>query len=218
MENKAPQANPQTDMPEEFMKSAMANKRGILWATIIILVLAIAATVYIFISQSGSRKADEKIALADTEQNDSIAMTLYEDAAKAGYKSGNRAKAELAIRLFRQGDYEGALKYLNDANIKDHIVAAGVESLKGDCYVNLGELDKALKAFDAAIKAADKNPQLVPMLLIKKANVLREKGDYAAEAQAYKTIIEDYPRYVQGSQTDIRKFYERAAAQAAAKK
>ncbi len=66
------------------------------------------------------------------EQNDSIATSLYAEAAKAGYKSGNRAKVEMGIRLFNDGKYEEAIKYLDDADIKDDIVAAGVYSLKGD--------------------------------------------------------------------------------------
>ena len=52
------------------------------------------------------------MAQADAAANDSIAMTLYADAAKAGYKSGNRAKAELGIRLYQEGKYAEALEYL----------------------------------------------------------------------------------------------------------
>jgi tetratricopeptide (TPR) repeat protein len=213
MENTAPQA-PQNEMPEEFMNGGDKKRRTMLTLTVILLVCAIAACIWVFVHQNGTAKADEKIALADIEQNDSVATTLYAEAAKAGYKSGNRAKVEMGIRLFRQGKYEEAIKYLDDASIDDNIVAAGVEALKGDCYVNLQQLDKALGCYDDAISEADENPQIVPLMLIKKANIFREQKNYAAEAKAYKAILDDYPRYAQGSQTDIRKYYERAEAQA----
>lgn len=214
MENTNPQGRNE-EMPEEFMTSAKKNQRTMLTLTCILLACAVAACIWVFVHQNGNAKADEKIALADIEQNDSIATTLYAEAAKAGFKSGNRAKVEMGIRLYREGKYEEAIKYLDDADMDDHIVAAGVEALKGDCYVNLQQLDKALPCFDDAISAADKNPQIVPLMLVKKANIYREQKNYAAEAKAYKTIIDEYPQYVQGSQTDIRKYYERAEAQAA---
>jgi len=210
-----PQVNPQqTDRADEIVAKAQANKKTIVGVLIAIVVIVVAVYVYIGVSTSGSNKADEAIAKADMEQNDSIATTLYAEAAKAGYKSGNRAKVEMGIRLFNDGKYEEAIKYLDDADIDDEIVASGVYSLEGDCYVNLDKNAEALKCFDKAIDAADGNNQLVPLFLVKKANVFRAEGDYAAEAAAYKELIDEYPEYVRASQTDIRKFYERAQAQA----
>lgn len=213
MENQNPQAPQNQGMPEEFMKSANNNQRKIIIFASCLLAIAIAVCAWVFIRQNGSAKADEKIALADMEPNDSIAMELYAEAAKAGYKSGNRAKVEMGIRLYQKGKYEEALKYLDDADIDDHIVAAGVELLQGDCYTNLDKFDEALKCYDKAIKKADKNPQTVPLILIKKANIYRLQGNYKDEAQAYKTIIDEYPQYVQTTQSDIRKYYERAKSQ-----
>ena len=167
---------------------------------------------WLLVAQSGERKADELIAKADLEQNDSIAMNLYAEAAKAGYKSGNRAEAELGIRLYRQGKYEEALKHLKDADLNGSIAPAGVYSLMGDCYVNLDQYDKALDCYQDAISKADKNPELVPLFLIKEANIYHAQQKYAAEAKCYKTILEDYPTYAATTRTDLRKYYERAAA------
>ena len=197
MEN--PNVTPQqTDRAEEIVAKAKANKKTVYGVLIAAAVIVAAVIIYINVAAAGSRKADDAIAKADMEQNDSIATSLYAEAAKAGYKSGNRAKVEMGIRLFNDGKYEEAIKYLDDADIKDDIVAAGVYSLKGDCYVNLDKNADALKCF-----------------LVKKANVYRAEGDYAKEAAAYKELIDEYPEYVRASQTDIRKFYERAQAQAA---
>ena len=54
----------------------------------------------------------------------------------------------------------------------------------------------------------------MPLVLIKKANVLRAEKDYAAEAEALRTIVEQYPQFMQTSQVDVRKLYERAKASA----
>ena len=78
--------------------------------------------------------------------------------------------------------------------------------------MNLDRLDQAVKAYKDAISKADKNPDIVPFVLIKLANIYREQKNYKAEYEAYKTILSDYPsyQYVQGQQTDIRKYMERA--------
>ena len=217
MENTKP-TQPQTEpQAEDILEKARANKKRLVTLGIFLAAAVVVAIVWIFVAQNGSRKADELVAKADLEQNDSIATTLYAKAAEAGYKSGNRAKAEMGIRLYKEGKYEEALKYLGDASLGDEIAAAGVYALQGDCYVNLDQNDKALSCFDDAIDAADENPQIVPLILIKKANIYRAQGKFAEEAKAYKEIIDEYPQYVRMSQTDIRKYYERAQAAASAK-
>ena len=197
---------------DELMAKAKANKGKLMGALVFCIVIVVAAFAWVFINQAGSSKADELVGKADVEVNDSIAMKLYQEAAEAGHKSGNRAKLEVAIRYYNDGKYEDALKYLNDASASDEIVAAGIQSLKGDCYVNLERLDDAVKAYKAAISDADENPDIVPFVLIKLANIYRAQQNYKAEYEAYKTIIDEYPSYqfAQGQQTDLRKYMERA--------
>ena len=211
MENSRPTAQ-EVDKSEEILAKARANKKVIIWSLVVAAVCVVAVLVYLLVAQAGSRKADELIAKADAAQNDSIALTLYAQAADAGYKSGNRAKAEMGIRLYRDGKYQEALEYLDDCSLDDEIAEAGVETLKGDCYVNLDQLDKAISAYKDAISDADENPEIVPFVLIKMANIYRSQGNYEAEAKAYKEIIDEYPSYVNSTRIDIRKFYERAVA------
>lgn len=205
--------NPQNPAEgDELIAKAKANKGKLMGALVFCIVVVVAAFVWFFINQSGSRKADDLAGKADIEVNDSIAMKLYQEAAQAGHKSGNRAKLEVAIRYYNQEKYEEALKYLNDASVSDEIVAAGTECLKGDCLVNLDRLDEAVKAYKSAISEADENPDIVPFVLIKLANIYRAQQNYKAEYEAYKTIVDEYPSYqfAQGQQTDIRKYMERA--------
>ena len=207
--------NMSTEQAAEVIAKVRASKKFIYGLSIALIVIIIGILAGMMIYQNGSKKADQLVGKADMEQNDSIATELYKEAAKAGYKSGSRANIELGTRAFRDGKYEEALKYLKESSAADEVVAAGVYALEGDCYVNLDNNADALKCYDKAISAANGNPQIVPVFLIKKANIYRAEGKYADEAKAYKTILDDYPRYVQASaQVDIRKYYERAKAAA----
>lgn len=216
MENNEPKT-PVVDGAQEaqdILARAKTNSKRILCLSIFILAVIAAILIWFFVAQNGSRKADEAIGRADVAQNDSIALQLYKEAAQHGYKSGNRAKIEVATRLYQQGKYEEALEYLKDASADDKIIASGIYALTGDCYVNLQKPADAIKAFEKAVSKADKNPMIVPLILIKEANVYRSEKNYSAEAKALKTIIDQYPQYMQTSQLDVRKLYERAKAMA----
>ena len=215
MENNQPHIQPVNQEEADFVAKTKKYRKQLTGLFIAVVVVLVAILVWFLVRQSQAAKADQAIALADVEQNDSIALELYKDAASHGTNSGDRAKIESAIRLYNAGNYEEALKYLNDASASDEIVAAGIQTLKGDCYVNLKNYDAALSAYDKAIKEADHNSQLVPIILIKKAHVYNELKDYSAEAKAYGKIVDEYPTYGEAANLDIRKYYERAKAAAA---
>ena len=198
----------------DIIARAKANSKLIMALSIFICAVIIGVFVWYFVSRSGAAKADEAIARADIEQNDSIALQLYREAATHGYKSGNRARLEVATRLYEQGEYQEALEYVKDASFSDNIVKSGALALEGDCYVNLQQYPEALKAYDKAISAADENPTIVPLLLVKKANIYRAEKNYEDEYEALKEVVEDYPQFDRSAQADIRKMYERAKASA----
>ena len=216
MENNEPQNQLAAEVAQtkDMLSRAKANSKLILGLSLFILVVIVAIFIWFFVAKSGSAKADEAIGRADAAQNDSIALTLFKEAAQKGYKSGNRAKAQAAIILYQDGKYQEALDYLKDTSLDDKVGAAGVYTLMGDCYANLNEYDQAVKAYNKAISKADKNPVVVPIILVKQANVYRALKDYQGEYKALSTLVEDYPQFVQTSQTDFRKYYERAKAAA----
>jgi len=212
MENNPKNVKPVIEEETDFVAKTKKYRKQLTGLFIAVAIVLIALLGWYMVRQSQVSKADQAISLADMEQNDSIALKLYEDAATHGTKSGDRAKIEAAIRLYKAGKYEDAVKYLDDASASSEIIAAGIETLKGDCYVNLKNYDAAIKAYKAAINNANNNPQLVPVILVKEANVYREQKNYAAEAEAYATIVEQYPNYGVSTNIDIRKYYERAKA------
>lgn len=218
MENNQPKATPEQGVEEaqDILAKAKSNSKTIIAVSVIVLACIVGILVWFFIAKNGSAKADEAIARADAAAsvNDSTALVLYKDAAQHGYKSGNRARLEVAMRLYQDGKYEEALTYLQDASIDDKVVAAGALTLEGDCYVNLKKYDEAISAYGKAISKADKNPAVVPVILIKEANVYRAQNNYAKEAEVLKNIIDNYPQFAASNQADVRKLYERAKASA----
>ena len=216
MDTKKPTGQPEMDAPQmqAWIERAKNNRSTIIMLVVLVVLIIFGLILYFYIANSNSAKADEAVGRADIEQNDSIALVLYQQAAEMGHKSGNRASAMAAIALYKQGKYQEALDYLKDTSLKDKVAAAGVYSLMGDCYVNLNQYPEALKAYDRAVSKADNNPALVPVVLIKKANIFRAQQDYKAEYEALKTIVDKYPQFVAQSSTDIRKYCERAKAQA----
>lgn len=211
METNTPNANaPQP----QAVESKKVNKKPIIIAAVVVAVIIVVGLAIYLVRANGSKKAAEAIAVADLEQNDSIALNQYMKAAELGYKSGNRAKLNCAIAFYKKGDYNKALDYLKDASIDSEIVDAGRLTLMGDCYANLGKLDEALDCYNKAVSASDNNPQVAPFVLVKEANIYREQKKYDKEYEVYEKIFNNYPEYVMGLNFDIRKYAERAKAQA----
>ncbi|MDE6145688.1 MAG: tetratricopeptide repeat protein [Muribaculaceae bacterium] len=172
-----------------------------MWASIVIALVVIGTIAYIFgYRQPAIEKGNEAIGEADRialfQNNDSLALATYQQVAdNYGFDAGNRAKLSAAIILYRQGNYEDALKYVSDYKATDNVIGATALALKGDCLVNLDKNADAIKAYDKAIKQADNNPQLVPYLLNKKAVVLMSMEKWNDAAKVYKTIETDYPEF-----------------------
>ncbi len=196
------------------------NTRPLLWGTVIAIAIVCLVLFYFYgIRQPGIQKANEAIGQADIEMamgNDSVALAQYMDIADHyGYDAGNRANLNAAILLYKQGDYEKAIYYLDRYKGSDKIVAAGAKSLEGDCYVNLEKYDEALKYFAQAVKISDNNPSYTPTFLLKEATVYMAQGNYAEAEKIYQQIVDEYPQFGPTMNVDVEKSLERAKAFAA---
>lgn len=119
--------------------------------------------------------------------------------------SGNLAKAYAGICYYHLGDYEQAIKYLSGYDGKDQFFSITVLGLIGDCYVELGESQKATKFF---IKAAEsKNEVLAPFYLKKAAIVYESTGETGKALKNYLAIKDLYPLSLEGQ--DIEKYITR---------
>lgn len=213
MENKNANA-PKNVMEEQATRDnaiAKVNKKVIIGCVVAIVAILAGAGIWYWVHSSNVERDTELIGNADMEPNDSIRQVLYKQVADAGTNAPNeRAKLMVAIKYYDEAKYQDALNYLNQVSVNSEVVSVGVESLKGDCYANLGKLDEALAAFGTALDKADGNPQLVPFILLKEANIYRAQKKYDKELECYSTIRTDYPAFL----PDVDKYYERAKAAA----
>ncbi len=190
------------------------NKKYIYYVLGAVLAVVVLAAGYLYgVYLPNKEKGKDQIGKADIAymQGDTVnALKGYE---KAFNDFGeDRAAFNAAIILYEQGKNKEAAAYLEKYDAEGNVAGPAAKSLLGDCYVNLKQYDKAVSAFDQAIKKAGKNDYYAPTFMIKKAVVLHEQKKYADEAAIYQDIKDNYPTYSQIYRFNVDKYLERALA------
>jgi tetratricopeptide (TPR) repeat protein len=121
--------------------------------------------------------------------------------------TANLAKAYTGISYYKLGNYNTALDYLKDFDADDALVAPAVIGLIGDCYVELGDVNKAISYFEKAAKKAD-NDIISPIFLKKAAIAYESQGKYDKAIANYTLIKNKY--YNSNEAMDIEKYIDRA--------
>ena len=193
------------------------NKKYIYYALCAIAVIVLIALGYIYgIRNPNLQKAKDGISKADMaylQGDTATALKEYEKVFDAySNKPAERAAFNAAIILYQQGKNKEAAAYLEKYDGEGNMVAPASQSLLGDCYVNMKQYDKAIAAFDKAIKLSGDNEFYTPTFMIKKATVLHAQKKYADEAAIYQTIKDKYMQYTQAYQFNVDKYLERANA------
>lgn len=150
---------------------------------------------------------------------DSMNLAIYGDDVYPGFleisdnysgtKAGNLANYYLGIAFLRTGQFEQAVIALNDFESDDEMVGTIALGAKGDAYMELGDLNKAVNNYE---KAADRreNEFTTPLYLKKAAQTYELLGEYENAVENYKSIKEDYNKSAEA--TDIDKYIARAEA------
>lgn len=190
------------------------NKKSVIWYAVALLVVIGLGLGYYYGKKSAKEDAGEMIGKADIELmqgNDSVALAQYQ-AVAAEYSNGvaNRANLNAAILLYQKGNYEEALKAVENYDVEEELVGAASQSLKGDCLVNLKKYDEAVAAYDEAISVANGNELYVPVFMMKKATVLSAQQKYSDAAAIYQNIKDNYSKYVNAYRVNIDKYIDRA--------
>lgn len=173
-----------------------------------------------FISEPNEKKASE--ALFRGEQYfmaDNYEMALNGDSLGfagllkvadefGGTDAGKLANAYAGICYAQLGQYENAIKYLNQFSADDQLVTPALMATMGNCYAQLGQLDKAAATL---VKAADKanSHALSPIYLIQAGQIYEKLGKNSEAVNAYQTIKDKYFNSYQSM--DIDKYIERAS-------
>ena len=104
--------------------------------------------------------------------------------------------------------YEGFVKVADKFSADDHLVNPALMGTMGNCYIQLGQLDKGAATL---MKAADKanSHSLSPIYLIQAGQVYEKLGKKSEALNAYKAVKEKYFNSYQAM--DIDKYIERAS-------
>ena len=157
-----------------------------------------------FILEPKNQKANE--ALFKGEQY--FAMNDYEHALKGdslGYtgflaiadeysstKAGNLAELYAGMSYAQMGNYEEAVKYLqNYDNCDDAMISPAAVGMLGNCYAQLNQLDKAVETLVKAAKMADNN-SLSPMYLIQAGEIYESLNQADKALECYQQIKTKY--------------------------
>ena len=192
------------------------NKKIILIALGIILVVGAFVMSYLFIYKNPHvEKAFEAYNGIETQAlNDSTAAAQYMMVADQykGDDAGKLAALSAGESLYNQGRYEEAAEYLKRFSSNDDILDANVLVLTGDCYVNLEKYDEAISYYQKAVRKANNNPQIVPRVLLKEANVYDAQGNYGKALKCYEQIKEQYPEFKLGNGMEMDAYIAREIA------
>ena len=156
------------------------------------------------------REAEAQTAIFRAEQlfeNDDYATALNGDGNIAGFmdiineyggtKTGNLARYYAGICYLNTGDFENAIKYLDEFKGKDQIVRPLATGAMGDAYLELDNAAEAAKCYEKAAKES-KNSFTSPMFLMKAGLAYEMVENYAKALEMYKIIKADYPNSNEG--------------------
>ena len=127
-------------------------------------------------------------------------------------KSAKLARYYAGISYKELGDFESAEEYLSKFKTRDLMMGASSKSALGDVYSELGEYDKAAKAY---MDAADnyENEFTSPIILKKAGIVYEEMGAYEKALKVYEKIEQQYPASVEGR--EMKKYIGRVESKLA---
>jgi tetratricopeptide (TPR) repeat protein len=200
---------------EKYKKNILYVTGGVL--AVVVIVIALKFGYF----DPRSQKADEAIyqAQAYFEQGD------YEKALKgdgktsqgfldiassySGTKAGNLAKLYAGLSYAQTGDYQNAITYLEDYSAcDDEMISPAALGTLGNCYANVGNLDKAAETLVKAAKKADNN-SLSPTFLVEAGEIYESQGNKAKAKECYEEVKSKYVNSV--AYQTIDKYLERVS-------
>lgn len=125
-----------------------------------------------------------------------------------GTKIGNMANYYAGVSYLRLGQFENAIKLLDEFHSQDPILGVIAKGSIGDAFLELGQSDEAMEYYKKAVKTNDNN-YVVPFYLLKAGLLAEQMGDQEAAADFYQTIKTDFPESRQA--TDIDRYIGRVA-------
>lgn len=213
--------------PEVKIESALGKtelwfeKNWKILTTILVVILVAVGGVYAFHGlykvPRGKKAADAMFVAQQLFAQEDYATALNGDGNNLGFAEvadsySGTPQARLAahyagICCMKEGDFDAALDYLSKykatKGIPNGIVNAQNEGLKGDAYVQKGDVQSAIEHYRKAVKASD-NVLTAPIYLKKLGLAYEAAGNYAEAVKSYRRVADDYPTSLEAR--DIEKF------------
>jgi len=117
-------------------------------------------------------------------------------------KAGNLAKYMSGIAYLKTGDYENAIKYLNDFSSDDEMLGALALGNIGDAFSEINQPKDALKYYLDAAKFKDNN-FTAPFYLFKAGNVAMELKEFGKAEGYFKQIKDNYSKSEEAKNIDV---------------
>ena len=182
---------------EEFLQQK-DNQKKIVYVFIAIILIVAIIFGWHWMSQNNNEKAQNEIwnseLLFDQGQYEQ-ALEGFEAVVDeyGSTRAGNTAKAYAGLYHKNLGNYEDAIKFLQDFDGNDNVIAPAILSALGDCYVDKENPDynKAAQTFEQAAKAAN-NAQYSPLFLRKAGLAYEAAGDQKNALNAYQNIKDNW--------------------------
>lgn len=162
-----------------------------------------------FVLEPRAQKANEMIVEAQYRfeaENPDYELALHGDENGAGFleviesygstTAGNIANHYAGICYLHLGDLDAAAEYLAKykpvKGLAGQIVTAQNLGLQGDIAAEQGDLDKAAKLYEKAVKASD-NSYTAPLFMNKRALVFEAQGLHAEAVEVLEQLLAQYP-------------------------
>jgi len=122
--------------------------------------------------------------------------------------AGNSAKYYAAVCYLQTGDFDNAIKYMEDYSAEGDILPTMKYGILGDCYSEKQDFAKAISMYEKAADATD-NETVVPVYL-KKLGLLNEKqGNKEAAVKAFERIRSEFPNQNSADWREVEKYIYR---------
>jgi tetratricopeptide (TPR) repeat protein len=116
-------------------------------------------------------------------------------------KAGELAKFYLANALFGLNDYEKALKYFLDVNVKDEMITASAIAGAGACYEAKKESEKAAEMYEKAAFKSTKDVNAAENMFHAARNYLTA-GKKEKATELFKRVKKEFPTSVVAREID----------------
>ena len=164
---------------------------------VLIGIIVVIAGIYSYVNFISKPRAEKASYLLSKGQNYFAAGNF--DVALNGDNTDFRGFLNLAnlyagLSYAQKGDAKDALTYLDKYDEKgDRLISPAVVSARGNCYAQLGQIDKAISLLKKAAAEADNN-SLSPIFLIQAGELLESQNKTDEALKLYQEVKQKYPK------------------------